>query len=86
MFWQLDRCFTLQVRNVSESKIIFHHGSGMTHCLSGEAVAIFELFFENPDKAFNDFDIQMDFPEIKQLAHLLANLKAMNLVATARTN
>jgi len=85
MFWHLDRQFALKTRIFAHQILIYHQGSGMTHCLSGDAFHLFEFFLRQPDLKFNEEDIQLQCPNIDKLKSLLQELKSMYLLKVSRS-
>lgn len=79
MKWQVHRVFTLHTNEFFDHLLIYHEGTGMTHCLSGFPAELFRLILKQTDGIITDKDLEsycdgFDFNKI------LSDLCAMNVV------
>jgi hypothetical protein len=80
MQWQLNREFSLQSHSFSEQLLVYHYGSGMTHCLSGHLALLFQLFNDRPAHKIDLDEIHSQFNDVDNIESLLRSLKTMYLI------
>jgi hypothetical protein len=70
----------MQSHRFSEDVLVYHQGSGMTHCLSGHLALLFQIFNERPFHKMNLAEIKSQFKDIDNIESLLRSLKVMHLI------
>ncbi len=70
----------MQSHRFSEEVLVYHKGSGMTHCLSGHLALLFQVFNERPFHKIDLVEIESKFKEIDNIESLLRSLKVMHLI------